>query len=187
MQNDLSQALDILNKGGLILYPTDTIWGIGCDATNPDAVAKIYSLKKRADSKSMLVLLNNANRLSQYIDIVPEIAWELIEVTDKPLTIIYPGAKNLASNLIADDGSIGIRIVKDGFCDKLIERFKKPIVSTSANMSGKPSPSTFQHIECEIKSGVDYIVKFRQEDSDIHPPSSIVKLDSDGRIQILRK
>jgi L-threonylcarbamoyladenylate synthase len=187
MQNDISQALDVLNKGGLILYPTDTIWGIGCDATNQEAVEKIYSLKKRADSKSMLVLLKNANRLNQYIDSVPEIAWELIEVADKPITIIYPGAKNLAKNLIADDGSIGIRIVEDEFCSKLIERFKKPIVSTSANISGKPSPETFQHIESEIISGVDYIVKYRQEDTSIRPPSSIVKLDSENRIQILRK
>lgn len=187
MQNDISKALDVLNKGGLILYPTDTIWGIGCDATNQEAVANIYSLKKRADSKSMLVLLNNPNRLNQYIDIVPEISWELIEVADKPITIIYPGAKNLAENLIADDGSIGIRIVKDEFCNKLIERFKKPIVSTSANISGKPSPATFQQIESEIKSGVDYIIEYRQEDTSIRPPSSIIKLDSNNRIQILRK
>ncbi len=187
MLNDISQAVDILNNGGLILYPTDTIWGIGCDATNTEAVKKIYVLKQRTDSKAMLVLLNNANRLIQYVNDVPEIAWELIEVADKPMTIIYPGAKNIANNLIAGDGSVGIRITRDGFCDKLINRFKKPIVSTSANISGKPSPSTFKQIDNIIKSGVDYIVKYRQDDLTIQPASSIIKLDSSGRIQIIRK
>lgn len=186
MQNDISQAIDVLNQGGLILYPTDTIWGIGCDATNSTAVKKVYTLKQRTDTKTMLVLLNNANRLTQYIENVPEMAWELIEVSDKPLTIIYPGAKNISTNLISDDGSIGIRIVKEKFCDMLIQQFKKPIVSTSANISGKPSPAIFQQIAEEIKSGVDYIVKYRQEDTKIEPPSSIIKLDSANRIQILR-
>lgn len=187
MHNDLTHAIETLRTGGLILYPTDTIWGIGCDATNPEAVAKIYALKQRADSKSMLVLLDNQNRLTQYIDEVPEVAWELIEVADKSMTIIYPGARNLAKNLIADDGSIGIRIVKDDFCEKLIERFKKPIVSTSANISGENSPANFDEISEKIKQGVDYVVNWRQDDLNPGIPSSIIKLDAAGRISIIRK
>src|SRR5512133_346010 len=131
--DDLVKAVETLQKGGIILYPTDTIWGLGCDATNRDAVARIYSIKQRRDEKSMLVLLDDAEKLYDYVKQVPDIAWNLIEVADKPLTLIYPGAQNLAENLIAEDGSIGIRIVKDEFCRKLISWFRKPIVSTSAN------------------------------------------------------
>ncbi len=187
MNNDIANALEVLHNGGLILYPTDTIWGIGCDATNPEAVAKIYKLKQREDSKSMLVLLNNPNRLTQYVDEVPEIAWELIDVNDKPMTLIYPGAKNLAQNLVAEDGSIGIRIVAEEFCDKLITRFKKPIVSTSANISGEPSPAFFDEINEEVKDGVDYIVEYRQADTTPKQPSSIIKLGVGGTFEILRK
>lgn len=187
MNKDIEQALEVLMKGGIILYPTDTIWGIGCDATNKDAVARIYELKKREDSKSMLVLLNNENRLTNYIEEVPEIAWELLEVADKPMTLIYPGAKNFAENLIAEDGSIGIRIAKDEFCDKLLTRFKKPLVSTSANISGAPSASFFDEISDEIKNGVDYIVEHRQNDTTPRQASSIMKIGLGGEIQILRK
>ena len=187
MHDDIVQALDVLNSGGLILYPTDTIWGIGCDATNEEAVRKIYSLKQREDSKALLVLMNNPNRLTQYITEVPEIVWELIDVNDKPMTIIYPKAKNLAKNLIAANGSIGIRITQDEFCDKLLTRFKKPIVSTSANISGQPSPAIFDQIDEEIKQGVNYIVNWRQDDLAQRPASSIIKIDKAGRIEVLRK
>jgi L-threonylcarbamoyladenylate synthase len=187
MNNDITLALEVLRNGGLILYPTDTIWGIGCDATNPEAVERIYKLKQRADNKSMLVLIDSENRLSQYIDEVPEIAWQLIDVADKPLTIIYPGAKNLAKNLVAEDGSIGIRLVKDEFCEKLMERFKKPIVSTSANISGEKSPAIFDEISEIIKQGVDYVVNWKQDDIQPSIPSSIIKIDSAGRFTIIRK
>ncbi len=187
MHEDIIKAIEVLNAGGLILYPTDTVWGIGCDATNEDAVKKIYALKKREDSKALLVLMNNINRLSQYVEEVPEIAWELLDVNDKPMTIIYPGAKNLAKNLIAEDGSVGIRITNDEFCDKLLTRFKKPIVSTSANISGQSSPATFEQITDEVKRGVAHITSWRQDDLLQRPASSIIKIDKAGRIEVLRK
>ena len=186
-REDIQQAIEVLKKGGIILYPTDTVWGIGCDATNAEAVARIYQLKKREDSKSMLVLLENPNRLNSYIEEVPEVAWELVDVADKPLTIVYPGAKNLAKNLIAGDGSIGIRISGEEFTQQLIQRFRKPIVSTSANISGEPSPAFFDEISQEIIDGVDYVVQYRQDDRTPITPSSVIKLGVGGEIQILRK
>ena len=186
-REDIQQAIEVLKKGGIILYPTDTVWGIGCDATNAEAVARIYQLKKREDSKSMLVLLENPNRLNSYIEEVPEVAWELVDVADKPLTIVYPGAKNLAKNLIAGDGSIGIRISGEAFTQQLIQRFRKPIVSTSANISGEPSPAFFDEISQEIIDGVDYVVQYRQDDRTPITPSSVIKLGVGGEIQILRK
>ena len=177
----------MLYKGGIILYPTDTIWGIGCDATNALAVKRIYELKKRADSKSMLVLLENPNRLVSYIEEMPEVAWDLIEFAEKPTTIIYDGAKNLANNLIAEDGSIGIRITTEAFTQNLIQRFKKPIVSTSANISGEPSPQNFSEIAQSIKDNVDYVVKYRQDETKNPAPSSIIKLGSTGLIKIIRE
>jgi len=143
MQDDIKKACDILRKGGIILYPTDTIWGIGCDATNEEAVKRIYDLKQRDDTKSMLVLMDNPAKLQTYVKEVPDIAWDLIDLADKPLTIIYDGAKNLAPNLIAPDGSIGIRITAETFSMELCRQFRKPIVSTSANISGDPSPSSW--------------------------------------------
>lgn len=187
MFDDIKRALEVLHDGGVILYPTDTIWGIGCDATNEKAVERIYRIKKREDSKSMLVLLENINFLGRYIEEVPEIAYDLIEVSEKPLTIIYPGAKNLAKNLMAEDGNIGIRISYESFTQQLIQRFKKPIVSTSANISGEASPSFFAEISPEIKDAVDYVVEYRQDDRTPANPSSIVKLGVGGEIQILRK
>ena len=163
MNEDLTKAAEILLHGGVILYPTDTIWGLGCDATNPEAVKRIYTIKHRSDIKSMLVLLDTEVRLQQYIKEVPEIAWELLDVADKPMTIIYPGAKNLAANLIAENGSIGIRIVKDEFCHKLIGKIRKPLVSTSANISGKLPPGLFHEIAEEIILSVDYVVKWKQD------------------------
>lgn len=187
MIEDIKSALEVLKKGGIILYPTDTIWGIGCDATNFEAVKKIYNLKKREDSKSMLVLIDSETRLSQYITEVPEIAWQLIEVSTEPMTIIYPEAKNLANNLIAEDGSIGIRITKEEFANSLLQKFRKPIVSTSANISGEKSPSFFDEITDEIKNSVDYIVKYRQSDRTIKKASSIIKLGKKNEIEIIRK
>jgi L-threonylcarbamoyladenylate synthase len=186
MVDDIKEALDVLQKGGLILYPTDTIWGIGCDACNETAVQRIYAIKKRVDSKSMLVLMENAALIERYVDEVPEIAYDLIELTEKPLTIIYDGAKNLAKNLVAEDGSIGIRITTEKFSSELIRRFKRPIVSTSANISGKPSPACFAEIEAEIVEAVDYVVKYRQEDLQKSVPSSIMKLGVGGEIKIIR-
>jgi L-threonylcarbamoyladenylate synthase len=186
MIDDIKTALEVLQKGGVILYPTDTIWGLGCDAANEDAVKRIYTLKNRVDSKSMLVLMENAALLERYVDEVPEIAYDLIELTEKPLTIIYDGARNLAKNLIAEDGSIGIRITAEKFSSELIRRFKRPIVSTSANISGKPSPACFGEIEPEIIDAVDYVVKFRQDDTAEAEQSSIMKLGRGGEIKIIR-
>jgi len=187
MLNDIKYAVDVLKSGGVILYPTDTIWGIGCDATNPEAVARIYQIKKREDSKSMLVLMENPALLERYVNDVPEVAWDLVEISTTPLTVIYPGAKNIAANLIAEDGSIGIRFTKEEFTAKLLRRFRRPIVSTSANISGQKSPACFDEISEEIKSQVDYIVKYRQDDSNPAQPSSIIKLWPGGRIDIIRK
>lgn len=187
MHNDIKKAVEVLKNGGVILYPTDTIWGIGCDATNPEAVARIYKIKQREDSKSMLVLMENPALLERYVNDVPEIAWDLVEISTTPLTVIYPGAKNLANNLIAEDGSIGIRFTKEEFTTKLLQRFRRPIVSTSANISGQKSPAFFDEISEEIKSQVDYIVEYRQDDINPAQPSSIIKLWPGGRIDIIRK
>lgn len=187
MHADIKKALEVLKSGGIILYPTDTIWGIGCDATNEDAVQKIYNIKKRQDSKSMLVLMENPALLERYVDDVPEVAWDLVEVASKPLTVIYPNAKNLAKNLIAEDGSLGIRFTKETFTTQLLQRFRRPLVSTSANISGEKSPASFSDISEEIKDKVDYIVEYRQDDNSPAQPSSIIKLGSGGRIDIIRK
>lgn len=187
MQDDIKKACEVLKKGGIILYPTDTIWGIGCDATNEEAVRRIYALKQRDDSKSMLVLMDNPAKLQTYVKEVPDIAWDLIELTDKPLTIIYDGAKNLATNLIAEDGSIGIRITAEAFSMELCRQFRKPIVSTSANISGEPSPATFPQIGQAVRDGVDFIATYRQKEQGKTQPSAIVKLERDGSIKIIRK
>ena len=187
LKEDINNCIEVLKRGGVILYPTDTIWGLGCDATNASAVEKIYTIKKRTDSKSMLVLLENENHISGYIDEVPEIAWELIDVSDTPLTIIYPGAKNLAKNLMAKDGSVGIRITKENFSSQLIKRFHKPIVSSSSNISGDPSPENFDNISPEIKDAVDFIVKYRQDDITKHRASGIIRLGVGGELEVLRK
>ena len=187
MIEDIKAALDVLQKGGVILYPTDTIWGIGCDACNEEAVKKVYAIKNRIDSKSMLVLMENAALIERYVTEIPDVAYDLIELTDKPLTIIFDGARSLAKNLIADDGSIGIRITTEKFSSELIRRFKRPIVSTSANISGKPSPSCFGEIEPEIIEAVDYVVKYRQDDLQKSVPSGIIKLGRSGEIKIIRE
>ena len=189
---DLDKALEVLRNGGIIVYPTDTVWGIGCDATNAEAVKKIYRLKQREDSKSMLVLLDSSAKLNYYIADIPETAWQLLEATEeeeetKPLTLIYPNARNLAENLIAEDGSIGIRITREPFSKALCERLRHPIVSTSANISGHPTAHFFHEIEKEILDGADYVCLFRREDDCPHEPSSIIKVNNDGTFVIIRE
>ncbi len=186
-RTDINQALDTLRAGGLILYPTDTIWGIGCDATNPNAVEKVYQLKGRAQDKSLIILLDTANKLQSYVTEVPEIAYQLIEYAERPLTIVYSGAKNLAPNLLAADGSIGIRIVAHPFCEQLLQRFRKPIVSTSANISGQPAPKNFSEIQQEIRDGVDYTVVYEQEDLREGAASIIMRLEPSGKFSFIRK
>jgi L-threonylcarbamoyladenylate synthase len=171
----------------VILYPTDTIWGIGCDATNEDAVRRVYEIKQRQDSKAMLVLVDSSVKVDFYVRDVPEVAWDLIDLADKPLTIIYSGARNLAANLLAEDGSVGIRVTNEDFSKRLCQQFRKAIVSTSANISGQPSPKNFSEISEEVKSAVDYIVGYRQEEMSNPKPSSIIKLDKGGVIKIIRE
>jgi len=186
-KQDIEQALDVLRKGGIILYPTDTIWGIGCDATNAEAVDKVNKLKGRTQDKNLIILLENDNKLVSYVREIPDVAYELIEYTDEPLTIIYSGAKNLASNLIPKDGTIGIRIVKHDFCEELIRRFRKPIVSTSANFTNSPAPKTFNDIDQGIIEGVDYVVQYQQENQQENSASTIIKLGPSGQFELIRK
>ena len=176
-----------MQEGGVILYPTDTVWGLGCDATNPDAVRRVYEIKQRADSKAMLVLVDSPVKVDFYVQDVPDVAWDLIEVADKPLTIIYSGARNLAPNLLAEDGSVGIRVTGEDFSRRLCQQFRKAIVSTSANISGQPGAANFSEISDEVKSQVDYVVGFRQDDMSRPKPSSIIKLEKGGVIKIIRE
>ncbi len=185
-REDMAQALEVLKKGGIILYPTDTIWGIGCDATNEEAVKKIYDLKQRSDSKSMLVLVGSEGELQRNVEEVPEAAWMLIETAVNPITIIYDRPKGIARNLLAEDGSAGIRITSELFSRTLCNRLRHPIVSTSANISGKKTPVTFSEIDEDIKKGVDYIVRFRQNDISRHKSSNIIKVSDSGIIKIIR-
>lgn len=187
VEEEIKKSIEVLRKGGTILYPTDTIWGIGCDATNPEAVKKIFEIKKREESRSMIILVCNENMLMKFIRNIPEVAWELIEASDKPLTIIYDNAYGIAGNALASDGSIAVRICKDEFCNKLIYKFGKPIISTSANISGEKAPENFHGVSENIKSGVDYIVDYRQDEFISAKPSSIVKLSNSGEIMIIRK
>lgn len=188
-RDDLREALRVLKEGGVILYPTDTVWGIGCDATNEAAVQRIFEIKHRADSKSMLVLLDGAGKLQGYVERVPEAAWMLLEATEggKPMTIIYPNAKNLAHNLLAEDGSVGIRITREPFSKALCEQLHRPIVSTSANISGEPAAKVFDEIAQEIRDAVDYVCMYRRNDKTPHQPSSIVKIDEAEHITIIRQ
>ena len=184
---DIRTAVQTLRQGGLILYPTDTIWGIGCDAANEEAVRRIFQLKRREDSKAMICLVDSANRMQRYLRQVPDVAWDLIEFAEKPLTLILDGAVNLAPSLIAEDGSIGLRVTRENISHELCYRYERAIVSTSANISGEPSPACFDDISDEIKQGVDYIMRSRQNDQSKNKPSQIIKLSIDGRIQIIRK
>lgn len=186
LEDDLRRALEVLREGGLILYPTDTIWGIGCDATNAEAVKKVYELKKRDDSKALIVLIDNPDMLDHYVVNVPYMAQELMDVAVKPLTIIYEGAYNLPANLLGENDSIGIRVTRERFSQLLCSRLGKPLVSTSANVSGAPQASTFKEIDPAIINGVDYVVKYRQDDSSVHEASNIILLRSDGTFCIIR-
>ena len=186
INEEVKKAAEVVLSGGIILYPTDTIWGIGCDATSVDAVQRIYEIKRRFDSKSMLVLAGDIEMLSTYLDKVPGEALEIIKTAIKPTTIIYPGAKKLAPNLLAEDGSVGIRIPSDDFCLKLIKETGFPIVSTSANISGNPAPGSFGTIEQELLQKVDHVVNWRQKEDTPSAPSRIIKLDENGRSTVLR-
>ena len=192
-REDLQGALRVLRTGGVIIYPTDTVWGIGCDATNEEAVRRIYALKRRADSKSMLVLLDSPAKLNYYVTDVPEAAEQLLAINEcsptealRPLTIIYPGARNIAPNLIAEDGSVGIRITRETFSKALCAQLRHPIVSTSANISGQPAAHFFREIAQEILDGADYVCRFRREDETPCEPSSIIKLNADNTFRIIR-
>ena len=185
-REEIKRACDVLYRGGVILYPTDTVWGIGCDATNEEAVRRVYEIKKRVDSKAMLVLVDSDVKVDFYVREVPDVAWNLIELASKPLTIIYDGARNLASNLLAEDGSVGIRVTSEEFSKQLCVRFRKAIVSTSANVSGNPSPRCFSEIDDEIKNAVDYVVGVRQDEPAGAAPSSIIKLGAHGEVKVIR-
>jgi len=186
LEEQVAQALEVLKKGGIILYPTDTVWGIGCDATNENAVARIYELKKNTDKKSMLVLLDNIDKVSLYIQKVPEVAWQLFEVADKPLTLILPEARGVAGNLVSEEGTLGIRIVDNEFCRKLIRKLNRPLVSTSANVSGHQAPATLSEISKEIRDGVDFIVDQSMEERPTRKASSIIRVGQGGQIEIIR-
>lgn len=184
---DIRAAVQAMRNGGIILYPTDTIWGIGCDAANEEAVRRIFRLKQREDSKAMICLVDSANRMQRYLRQVPEVAWNLVEYAEKPLTLILDGAVNLAPSLVAEDGSVGLRVTKERISRELCFRYERAIVSTSANISGQPAPACFAEIAEEIKQGVDYVMRARQNDMTKAKPSQIIKLTLDGQINILRK
>lgn len=187
LKDEVAKALKIIQDGGIILYPTDTIWGIGCDATNTEAIQKIYRLKQRDEAKSMIILLDTENKLESYISNPNPLAYELIEYAEHPLTLVMPGAKNISSSLLGSDGSIGIRIPKHPFCQQLIQRMRKPLVSTSANISGSPSPQYFLQIEGEIINGVDYVVDMDRDDMEIKTPSTVMRLAQNGSFEFIRR
>ena len=199
MKEEMQKVLEVLREGGVILYPTDTVWGIGCDATNPEAVAKVYAIKNREDSKSLVLLASDMDMICRYVREVPEMAVQLVEVNDKPMTIIYPGAvagengcmkadrRLLAYNTVAEDGTVGIRIPMMDFCQQLVAKLGRPIVSTSANISGEPTPKKFAEISEEIKSAADYIVDPSLEKGSTGHSSSIIKVGLDYSIEIIRK
>ena len=186
LQDEVKKAIEVMKQGGVILYPTDTVWGIGCDATNPEAVRKVYEIKRRDDSKALICLVDSDARLSRYVRNVADVTWDMIELATKPLTIIFDQAVGLAPNLLAEDGSVGIRITKEEFSKELCFRFQKPIVSTSANISGEPTARCFADISDEIKNAVDYIVPLRQEETENPQPSGIIKVDDGGVIKVIR-
>lgn len=187
LQDEVKKAVEVMRNGGVILYPTDTVWGIGCDATNEEAVKRVYEIKRRSDSKALICLVDSEARLTRYVRRVSDVTWDMIELATKPLTVIYDNATGLAPNLLAEDGSVGIRITKEEFSKELCFRFQKPIVSTSANISGEPTPQTFDEISNEIKNAVDYVVKYSQRCKEKHQPSSIIKINADGEFTIIRK
>ena len=185
MIEEIEKTLTILKRGGIILYPTDTVWGIGCDATNPDAIDAIFKLKQRAESKSMICLVSDFKMLNQYVEEIPEVAYDILKYAVKPTTIIYDNPIRVADNLVADDNSLAIRVVKDDFCKKLIQKLKKPLVSTSANISGEKTPLQFKEINPVILEGVDYVVNL-QHNKKSSQPSSIIKLKNNGAVTVIR-
>lgn len=186
-RDDLQKAIEVLQNGGLILYPTDTIWAIGCDATNAEAVKKVYDLKEQTQGQGLMVLVDNEVRINSYVQEVPEVAYDLIELSDKPISVIFSQGKNLANNVMGEDGSIGVRVTKENFSRSLCQRFRKPVVATSANIKGQPIPKSFEEISDEITGGVDYVVSFRQEEPGNPELSGIIKLGADGQVQVVRE
>ncbi|MGJ8667754.1 MAG: L-threonylcarbamoyladenylate synthase [Patiriisocius sp.] len=186
MRTEIENALAVLKRGGLILYPTDTVWGIGCDATHPDAIDRIYKLKKRAESKSMVCLVNDFKMLQQFVEEIPEVAYDILKFAAKPTTIIYDDPIRVSENIIAEDNTLAIRVVQDDFCKQLCRKFRRPIVSTSANISGQKTPGSFKEISKEIIDGVDYVVNLNQNVKS-EKPSAIIKLSKDGRVKVIRE
>lgn len=183
---EIHTAYEVIKSGGIILYPTDTVWGIGCDATNEEAIKKIYALKQRVESKSMIVLMNGEKMMYNVFKDIPDVAWDILDYAEKPTTLILDNPRNIAKNIVADDNTLGVRIVKDPFCFKLMERMKSPLVSTSANISGNVTPKTFKEISPEIIKGVDYVVNLHQ-DKVCKNPSTIIKLGLDSQVKVIRK
>lgn len=186
MKNEIENCIAVLKKGGLILYPTDTVWGIGCDATNPDAVDKVFKLKQRSDEKSLICLVHDFKMLNEYVENVPEVAYDILKYAKKPTTIIYDNPIRVAENIIAADNSLAIRVAKDEFCKKLIQRFRRPLVSTSANISGEKTPQSYAEIDPLILEGVDYVVNLHHEKKS-GKPSAIIKLKNDGSVKVIRQ
>jgi len=186
INQEVIKAFEIIKNGGIILYPTDTVWGIGCDATNPEAVTKIYQLKKRAETQSMICLMNGEKMMYNVFKDIPEVAWQILDLSENPTTLVLDNPRNVAPNLIAPDKTLGIRLVKEPLCFKLMERMKKPLVSTSANLSGQPTPKSFKEISPEIIKGVDYVVNLHHEKI-AGKPSTIIKLTSDAQVKVIRK
>ncbi len=187
LQDEVKKAVEVMRAGGVILYPTDTVWGIGCDATNAEAVKRIYEIKRRDDSKAMICLVDSEARLSRYVRHVADVTWDMIELSTKPLTVIFDGATGLAPNLLAEDGSVGMRVTREEFSKELCYRMQKPVVSTSANISGEPTPRNFSEISDEIKDAVDYVVKYSRQGKEKHKPSSIIKMSANGEFTIIRE
>ncbi|WP_264550331.1 L-threonylcarbamoyladenylate synthase [Flavobacterium sp. N2820] len=186
INTEVHNAYEVIKNGGIILYPTDTVWGIGCDATNEEAVKKIYALKQREESKSMIVLMNGERMMYTVFKDIPEVAWQILDLSERPTTLILDKPRNVAKNIIAEDNTLGVRIVTEPFCFKLMERMKKPLVSTSANISGMFTPKTFKEISPEIIKGVDYVVNL-QHDKVCKNPSTIIKLGLDSQVKVIRK
>ena len=185
-KEDIRRAVEVMNKGGIILYPTDTIWGLGCDATNADAVRRIYEIKQRTDAKALISLVDSETKVQFYVKEVPEVAWDVMELSERPMTVVFDGGRNLAPNLLAEDGSVAIRITKEAFSKELCMRMKRAVVSTSANISGQPAPRCFAEISEEIKKAVDYICTSRQDEPPTQTASSIIKLGAGGEVTIIR-
>jgi L-threonylcarbamoyladenylate synthase len=185
-EEDIAGCLEVLRKGGVILYPTDTVWGLGCDATDPIAVERIFSIKCRPGNKALIVLLGDLRDINRYVAAPPPEATDYLENDPRPTTVIYPQAIGLAENLTGEDGTVAIRVVRDDFCRHLVKRLRNPLVSTSANFSGQPSPAIFSEIHAGIRESVDYVVRYRQQDSTKHPPSRLVRFSPDGSVEVLR-